>query len=65
VEELVEQRLALKDADPELGHGIMDDITERVTRAIAAGDTTVREAAILATALLDIEEQRGWRRWSA
>lgn len=63
VEELVTQRLALLNADPEAGHAIMDDMTERVVRALADGDVTARDAAIRVTALLDIEARRGWTRW--
>lgn len=58
-------RMCLANDDPEAGHGLIDEMTERVVRAVAAGEPDAKAAAQFVVAVLDREKKHGWTRWYA
>lgn len=65
VKKQIEYRVALADDDPEVGHGMIDDLCESVVRAVAGREPGSAEAASLVANLLQREEDDKWGRWYA
>lgn len=65
VKEQIAQRESLRDVDPEVGHGIVDDLCERVVRAVANGEEGALDAAQWVVILLEREKYENWTRWYA
>lgn len=58
-------RIRLGNDDPEAGHGLIDDMVERVVRAVAASEPDAKAAAQFVVAVLNRESKEEWSRWYA
>lgn len=57
------ERVRLANDDPESGHALIDEMTERVVRAVAAHERDATGAAQFVVAVLNRERDEHWTRW--